>query len=169
MIAKEFRRVCLCSTCFLLCSFGFFVFSGCHVRKTLLKREQHRFYRRIDYLIVKTRAFYSKRACFVFHSFVRSLLFCVVSSRISLIMFLEFCLRCIIVCVCVCVQLNKKKNQHELESVSNLMNFCLYIVDNNENIDMSDRDHLPLSTTLVKTLTDKLYEKRKTAALEIEK
>ncbi|CAF3132575.1 unnamed protein product [Rotaria socialis] len=34
---------------------------------------------------------------------------------------------------------------------------------------MSDRDYLPLSTTLVKTLTDKLYEKRKTAALEIEK
>ncbi|CAF4738203.1 unnamed protein product [Rotaria socialis] len=36
-------------------------------------------------------------------------------------------------------------------------------------INMSDRDYLPLSTTLVKTLTDKLYEKRKTAALEIEK
>ncbi|CAF4414021.1 unnamed protein product, partial [Rotaria sp. Silwood2] len=34
---------------------------------------------------------------------------------------------------------------------------------------MSDRDYLPLSATLVKTLTDKLYEKRKTAALEIEK
>lgn len=34
---------------------------------------------------------------------------------------------------------------------------------------MSDRDFLPLSATLVKTLTDKLYEKRKTAALEIEK
>ncbi|CAF0813041.1 unnamed protein product [Adineta steineri] len=34
---------------------------------------------------------------------------------------------------------------------------------------MSDRDYLPLSAALVKTLTDKLYEKRKTAALEIEK
>jgi hypothetical protein len=34
---------------------------------------------------------------------------------------------------------------------------------------MSERDYLPLSATLVKTLTDKLYEKRKTAALEIEK
>ncbi|CAF1277635.1 unnamed protein product [Rotaria sordida] len=34
---------------------------------------------------------------------------------------------------------------------------------------MSDRDYLPLSATLVKTLTDKLYEKRKAAALEIEK
>ncbi len=36
-------------------------------------------------------------------------------------------------------------------------------------IEMTDRDYLPLSATLVKTLTDKLYEKRKTAALEIEK
>lgn len=34
---------------------------------------------------------------------------------------------------------------------------------------MNERDYAPLSTTLVKTLTDKLYEKRKTAALEIEK
>ncbi|CAF0730839.1 unnamed protein product [Didymodactylos carnosus] len=34
---------------------------------------------------------------------------------------------------------------------------------------MSEREYLPLTLTLVKTLTDKLYEKRKTAALEIEK
>lgn len=34
---------------------------------------------------------------------------------------------------------------------------------------MSERDHAPLSAACVRALNDKLYEKRKTAALEIEK
>jgi len=34
---------------------------------------------------------------------------------------------------------------------------------------MSDKDYAPLSTACVRALTDKMYEKRKTAALEIEK
>jgi vacuole morphology and inheritance protein 14 len=34
---------------------------------------------------------------------------------------------------------------------------------------MSEKDYAPLSTACVRALHDKLYEKRKTAALEIEK
>ena len=34
---------------------------------------------------------------------------------------------------------------------------------------MSDRDYAPLSAACVRSLNDKLYEKRKAAALEIEK
>jgi vacuole morphology and inheritance protein 14 len=34
---------------------------------------------------------------------------------------------------------------------------------------MSERDYGPLSTACVRALNDKLYEKRKAAALEIEK
>lgn len=34
---------------------------------------------------------------------------------------------------------------------------------------MSDRDYAPLSPACVKALNDKLYDKRKAAALEIEK
>lgn len=34
---------------------------------------------------------------------------------------------------------------------------------------MSERDYAPLSTACVRSLNDKLYEKRKPAALEIEK
>lgn len=34
---------------------------------------------------------------------------------------------------------------------------------------MSDKDYAPLSAACVRALNDKLYDKRKTAALEIEK
>lgn len=34
---------------------------------------------------------------------------------------------------------------------------------------MSDKDYSPLSSYCVRALNDKLYEKRKTAAIEIEK
>ena len=34
---------------------------------------------------------------------------------------------------------------------------------------MSENQYSPLTQTVVRTLTDKLYEKRKAAALEIEK
>lgn len=34
---------------------------------------------------------------------------------------------------------------------------------------MSERDYAPLSTACVRSLNDKIYEKRKAAALEIEK
>ena len=34
---------------------------------------------------------------------------------------------------------------------------------------MTDKDYAPLSTSCVRALNDKLYEKRKVAALEIER
>lgn len=34
---------------------------------------------------------------------------------------------------------------------------------------MADKDYAPLSTACVRMLSDKLYEKRKSAAIEIEK
>ena len=38
-----------------------------------------------------------------------------------------------------------------------------------ENLEMTDKDYAPLSAVCVRTLSDKVYEKRKAAAFEIEK
>ena len=39
----------------------------------------------------------------------------------------------------------------------------------NQKLEMTDKDYAPLSAVCVRTLSDKVYEKRKAAAFEIEK
>lgn len=59
---------------------------------------------------------------------------------------------------CRSVDLNVYFGQLEVDNIIN-SHICI----------MSDKDYSPLSSYCVRALNDKLYEKRKTAALEIEK
>ena len=68
-------------------------------------------------------------------------------------------------CTFVCLLIKQRSVWNETNFIYDYFFSFVYCRKRN----MSDRDYLPLSATLVKTLTDKLYEKRKTAALEIEK